>query len=149
MLFSGRSVIQMERDHFIREVDGWIGAMREVAIPAWACLNQHEESSTWSDRSESPFSTQSTRSDALCYSSRLPCNLRQNPGVTASESHKCLSASWSPRRLASGCIRGRELGSQITGSDLASQLKSFQSWVQVATAARDGAPTSCFEVFQR
>lgn len=140
----------MERAHFIGEVDGWIGAMREVAIPAWVCLNQQEDSFTRSDRSESPFPMQSVRSDALCYSARLPSrNLRQRPGLTESESLRCLSASWSPKRTGSGFNRGRELEPQASGSDLASQLKSFQSWVQVATAARDGAHTSCFEVFQR
>lgn len=150
-LSSGRNFMQMERTHFIRKVDPWICAMREVAIPAWACLSAHEESPGLSDRSDSPFSIQSSRSDAFCYSARLPSrNLWPRPGITASESQKCLSASWSPRRIVSVCNRGREAAIQLAGSDLASQLKSFQSWVQASIAARDSAhTTSCFEVFQR
>jgi hypothetical protein len=163
--------MQIERALFVREIGAWICAMQQVAMPSWASLRSLENSPSRKGRSESPLPLKLTSSDTFCFSARRaspsPQKLRfvQSdafrysarppsphlpwPGITKSESQKFLSSSWSPMGMGSWLVRSQESDLQLANSDLAAQMKLFQSWVQVAMSARNSAQSSCFEVFQR
>lgn len=140
----------MEKAHFVREVDAWIDAMKKVDVHSWSRPSVHEQERTSTTTPDPPFPLRSTHSDVIGSSERLVSPYRRpRLGLAAAEPRKLLSASWSPRRMGSGASRRRDSDLAATTSDLASQLKEFQCWVQSTMDAGIGSHGHCFEVFQR